>query len=55
MEEWQNGKAFLEDVGSTPDQMGNWNRCRHGSHGGHDGGIYEDALSDAGGIRSIDV
>ena len=23
--------------------------------GGHDGGIYEDALSDAGGIRSIDV
>ena len=49
------GKAFLEDVGSTPDQMGNWNRCRHGSHGGHDGGIYEDALSDAGGIRSIDV
>ena len=32
-----------------------WNRCRHGSHGGHDGGIYEDALSDAGGIRSIDV
>ena len=71
MEEWQNGhdqpgyhyhqeqdkkrKPIETDVGSTPDQMGNWNRCRHGSHGGHDGGIYEDALSDAGGIRSIDV
>ena len=49
------GEAFLEDVGTAPDQMGDRNRRRYGGHGSHDDGIYEDTLSDAGSIRGIDV
>ena len=49
------GKTFLEDVGTAPDQMGDRNRRRYGSHGSHDDGIYEDTLSDAGSIRGVDV
>ena len=45
----------LEDVGTAPDQMGDRNRRRYGSHGSHDDGIYEDTLSDAGSIRGVDV
>ena len=39
----------------APDQMGDRNRRRYGSHGSHDDGIYEDTLSDAGSIRGVDV
>ena len=48
-------ETFLEDVGTAPDQMGDRNRRRYGSHGSHDDGIYEDTLSDAGSIRGVDV
>ena len=49
------GKRFWKMWGPRPDQMGDRNRRRYGSHGSHDDGIYEDTLSDAGSIRGVDV
>ena len=68
MEEWQNGhdqpgyhyhqeqeRKPVETPGKRFWKMWDRNRRRYGSHGGHDDGIYEDTLSDAGSIRGVDV